>query len=77
MITDQLFDQNNRFRLILFWSNNWSVYVEEKWETDDQVAFSFSPLLYVQEVVTCILNSNLLYKMGHYFLDTQYVSALN
>ena len=28
-------------------------------------------ILYVQEVVH-ILSSNLLYKMGHYFLDTQY-----
>ena len=28
-------------------------------------------ILYVQELATH-LNSNLLYKMGHYFVDTQY-----
>ena len=35
----------------------------------DWVQFA-SDILYVQEVV--ILYSNLRYKIGHYFLDTQY-----
>ena len=34
--------------------------------------FFCSYLLYVQEVVTAILYSNLLYKMGLYFLDKRY-----
>ena len=38
---------------------------------------SFPVLLYVQEVVTHFIYSNLLYKMRHYFLDTQQFQLLS
>ena len=36
----------------------------------------FLVLMCVQEVVTHFMQYKLLYKMGHYFLDTQYVQEV-